>query len=49
VVKGLRDRGHEVDDARRHWSSAQSIVIDPASGRHLGGSDPRSDGMAIGY
>jgi len=49
VVKGLRERGHEVDDARRHWSSAQSIVIDPASGRHLGGSDPRSDGMAIGY
>ncbi|MBW2275004.1 MAG: gamma-glutamyltransferase [Deltaproteobacteria bacterium] len=49
VVQGLRERGHVVDDSRRHWSSAQSIVIDPASGRHFGGSDPRSDGMAIGY
>jgi gamma-glutamyltranspeptidase/glutathione hydrolase len=49
VVEGLRERGHEVDDSRRHWSSAQSIVIDPESGRHYGGSDPRSDGMAIGY
>jgi len=28
VVRGLRERGHEVDDSRRHWSSAQSIVID---------------------
>ena len=49
VVEGLRARGHEVDASRKRWSSAQSIVIDPASGRHFGGSDPRSDGMAIGY
>ncbi|NDB00464.1 MAG: gamma-glutamyltransferase, partial [Betaproteobacteria bacterium] len=28
---------------------AHGIVIDPQSGMRLGGSDPRSDGAAIGY
>ena len=46
---GLRERGHVVEVADRTWSSAQAIVIDPKSGLHLGGSDPRSDGAALGY
>ena len=46
---GLRERGHDVEVADRTWSSAQAIVIDPESGLHLGGSDPRSDGAALGY
>jgi gamma-glutamyltranspeptidase/glutathione hydrolase len=49
IVLGLRERGHEVEVADRTWSSAQSIVIDPETGLHLGGSDPRGDGAALGF
>jgi gamma-glutamyltranspeptidase/glutathione hydrolase len=49
VVAGLRERGHEVEVSERTWSSAQSIVIDPETGLHLGGSDPRGDGAALGF
>ena len=49
VVAALRRCGHTVEVSRRHWSSAQSIVVDPASGLQLGGSDPRSDGLARGF
>jgi gamma-glutamyltranspeptidase/glutathione hydrolase len=49
VIEALRSRGHQVEVSKRNWSSAQAIVVDPGSGRHLGGSDPRSDGVALGY
>jgi gamma-glutamyltranspeptidase/glutathione hydrolase len=49
VIEALRSRGHHVEVSKRTWSSAQAIVVDPASGRHLGGSDPRGDGVALGY
>ncbi|MCG8592119.1 MAG: gamma-glutamyltransferase [Proteobacteria bacterium] len=49
VVEGLRRRGHEVDVSARHWSSAEAIVIDPETGWHRGGTDPRRDGRALGY
>jgi gamma-glutamyltranspeptidase/glutathione hydrolase len=49
VVSGLRARGHQVEISKRNWSAAQAIVIDPGTGRHSGGSDPRSDGLALGY
>ena len=29
--------------------NAMGDVVDPATGRHMGGSDPRSDGVALGY
>jgi gamma-glutamyltranspeptidase/glutathione hydrolase len=48
VIHALEKRGHDVMRSSRHWSAAEAIVIDPASGRHLGGSDPRTDGAAIG-
>jgi len=48
VVDALRARGHTVDVQSRHWSAAEAIVIDPASGLHYGGSDPRTDGGAYG-
>ena len=48
VIEGLERRGHTVEVSPRDWSSAQTIVIDPATGLHLGGSDPRSDGLALG-
>lgn len=49
IVTGLRRRGHQVEVAERPWSSAQSIVIDPETRLHLGGSDPRGDGAALGF
>jgi len=48
VREGLRRRGHPVEVSSRNWSSSQSIVIEPDSGLHTGGSDPRSDGLALG-
>lgn len=48
VVDALRARGHDVEVSEREWSSAQAIVVDPGTGLHAGGSDPRSDGLALG-
>jgi gamma-glutamyltranspeptidase/glutathione hydrolase len=48
VVRGLERRGHEVEVAERDWSAAEVIVVDPETGWHLGGSDPRRDGLALG-
>lgn len=49
VVDGLERRGHEVEIGSRSWSAAEAIVIDPNTGVHFGGSDPRRDGLAKGY
>lgn len=49
VIENLRAMGHEVLVSRRNWSAAEAIVIDPETGWHLGGSDPRRDGLALGY
>jgi len=49
VLEALRERGHPAVLAERPWSSAQAIVADPATGLLWGGSDPRSDGAALGY
>ncbi len=48
VREGLRRRGHAVEISPRNWSSVQSIVIDWQAGLHTGGTDPRSDGLALG-
>jgi gamma-glutamyltranspeptidase len=40
--------GHHVVVEPEDWSSAQAIVVDPRTGWQLGGSDPRSDGLAAG-
>jgi gamma-glutamyltranspeptidase/glutathione hydrolase len=48
VVEGLRARGHTVV-VERDWSAAAAIVVDPKTGLHLGGSDPRRDGLALGH
>jgi gamma-glutamyltranspeptidase/glutathione hydrolase len=48
VIDGLRERGHTVTVSDRAWASAQLIVVDPATGRFTGASDPRSDGLAEG-
>jgi gamma-glutamyltranspeptidase/glutathione hydrolase len=50
-VTGLRARGHRVvvcDDWEETMGHAGAIVVDRERGVLLGGSDPRSDGTAIG-
>ena len=49
VIEGLRERGHRVEVSEGNWSAVEAIVIDPLSGRHLGGNAPRRDGLALGY
>jgi gamma-glutamyltranspeptidase/glutathione hydrolase len=49
VVEALRRRGHNAQTGRREWSAAEAIVIDPDTGWHHGGNDPRRDGLALGF
>jgi gamma-glutamyltranspeptidase/glutathione hydrolase len=48
VLAGLRERGHRVEVSRENWSSAQALAYRADSGWFSGGSDPRSDGLALG-
>ena len=48
VVEALRARGHNVEVSDWDWSVAEVIAIDPETGVHTGGSDPRSQGLALG-
>jgi len=48
VIDGLERRGHAVELESRTWSAAEAIVVDPQTGVHMGGSDPRRDGLALG-
>ncbi|MBU6272288.1 MAG: gamma-glutamyltransferase family protein [Betaproteobacteria bacterium] len=52
TIAELERRGHLLDrwgPFNERAGHAHGIVIDPVSGMRLGGSDPRSDGAAIGY
>ncbi len=46
---GLAARGHRVIESPGVFGGFQGIQIDRESGVLLGGSDPRKDGLAIGY
>ncbi len=48
VVDALRARGHNVEVSDWDWSVAEVVAIDPKTGWHTGGSDPRSQGLALG-
>jgi gamma-glutamyltranspeptidase/glutathione hydrolase len=45
---GLKARGHVVIERRGAFGGFQGVMIDPATGVLMAGSDPRKDGLAIG-
>jgi gamma-glutamyltranspeptidase / glutathione hydrolase len=47
--EGLIARGHEVIEAPDPLGGGQAIVVDHDRGVLIGGSDPRKDGLALGY
>lgn len=49
AVEDLRGRGHHVLRARGGYGGYQGIFLDHAAGSLHGGSDPRKDGLALGY
>jgi gamma-glutamyltranspeptidase / glutathione hydrolase len=49
IAEGLRRRGHVVERVEKPWGGGQAIAIDDATGLLSGGSDPRKDGLALGY
>ena len=50
VIKQLIRKGHaRADHTNESFGGGQAIMIDPASGTLMGGSDPRKDGLALGY
>jgi gamma-glutamyltranspeptidase/glutathione hydrolase len=49
VRTALEARGHVVVDGRGAMGGFQGIRFDQATGVMMGGSDPRKDGMAIGW
>jgi gamma-glutamyltranspeptidase/glutathione hydrolase len=46
---GLVERGHRVRESIGAYGGYQGILLDPKTGVLMGGSDPRKDGLAIGY
>ena len=49
VRAALIKRGHEIRDGRGAMGGYQAVFIDPKTGVLMGGSDPRKDGLAIGW
>ena len=49
IEADLARRGHVIERPMKPLGSCQAIVIDHERGVLIGGSDPRKDGMALGY
>jgi len=49
VRASLSKKGHNVVGAHDAWGGYQGILIDPRNGVLIGGSDPRKDGLAMGW
>jgi gamma-glutamyltranspeptidase/glutathione hydrolase len=49
VRTALEAKGHKIRDGRGAMGGFQGILIDPRTGVLMGGSDPRKDGLAIGW
>ncbi len=49
VVQDLQNMGHQISTASEPWGGGQVIAIDRERDILIGGSDPRKDGVALGY
>jgi gamma-glutamyltranspeptidase/glutathione hydrolase len=49
VQRGLAERGHVLEASPGPLGGGQAIAIDRSNGMLIGGSDPRKDGLALGY
>ncbi len=49
VVEGLKRMGHKVVRREFPWGGGQVVMWDRENGTLVGASDPRKDGMALGY
>ena len=49
VIQKLQSIGHTISIEKNAIGGGQCIKIDRKNGILVGGSDPRKDGMAIGY
>jgi gamma-glutamyltranspeptidase/glutathione hydrolase len=50
IINSLIAKGHQrATQSGASMGGGQAIMIDPATGALMGGSDPRKDGMALGY
>jgi gamma-glutamyltranspeptidase/glutathione hydrolase len=49
AIEGLRRRGHQVSVPQVPLGGGQVVLIDWEKGTLTGASDPRKDGMALGY
>ncbi|HYE66948.1 MAG TPA: gamma-glutamyltransferase [Pyrinomonadaceae bacterium] len=47
--RALEARGHKLTAMPRYMGDAQGIMIEEKTGVRLGASDPRNDGMPVGY
>ena len=47
--RSLEARGHTSCDGRGRWAASRAFAIDQTTGVLMGGSDPRKDGLAIGW
>jgi gamma-glutamyltranspeptidase/glutathione hydrolase len=49
IAEALERKGHKVARADQPMGGGQMIEIDEETGSLIGGSDPRKDGLALGY
>lgn len=49
TVEALRAMGHKIRVRALPWGGAQAVLFDRENGTLVGASDPRKDGLALGY
>jgi gamma-glutamyltranspeptidase/glutathione hydrolase len=49
AIQALRAKGHRIRQGRGGFGGYQGIMVDPETNVLHGGSDPRKDGMAVGF